>query len=377
MLNFYIQKLKDKIDSHTYRQTINTDCISDVIVKRHNKKLISFSCNDYFGLSHHKKVKKAAIKAIKKYGVGARASRFVTGNNSLYEKLEKKIAKLKHSKDALVFSTGYQAAIGVIPALVGRNDLIVADKLMHSCFLDAANLSGAKLLRFEHNDMDHAKQIITQHRSMFEKCIIVTETVFSMDGDCGNIKKLLQLAVQHDAYLISDAAHDLFIDKPVIHPNHIQMGTLSKGFGALGGYVAGDKDIIDYLRNYTKSLIYSTALPASILAAAIVSCDLIRKKHCGKRTLENVQYFLHKLEEYPAIRNKIPISHPTSAIVPVIIGSDKEVTQIAQEVEKQGLLISAIRYPTVPKNSARLRITFSSEHSKKEIDKLINILSAI
>ena len=172
MINFYVEKLKEKLQNHTYRQITNTDCISATSLKRNRKKLISFACNDYFGHSQNKKVKKAAIKAIKKFGVGARASRFISGNNSLYEKLEKKIAKAKLTKDALVFSSGYLGSIGVIPALVGKDDLIVADKLIHSSFLDAAKLSTAKLLRYEHNDIDHAKQILRQNRSAFSKCII-------------------------------------------------------------------------------------------------------------------------------------------------------------------------------------------------------------
>ena len=378
MLNFYIHKLKEKLHNHTYRQTINTDCISSTVVKRNKKKVVSFACNDYFGLSQNKKIKKSAIKAIKKYGVGARASRFITGNNSLYDKLEKKIAQIKLTKDSLVFSSGYQAAIGVIPALVGKGDLIVADKLIHSSFIDAAKLSGARLLRFEHNDIDHAKKILTKSRLEFSKCIILSETVFSMDGDLGKINELLRLAIDYKAYLVSDAAHDLFINSPIIDENHIQMGTLSKGVGTFGGYVAGTKQIIDYLRNYSKSLIYSTAIPPAILSASIESLNIIKKEHPGKHALDNAKYFLAKFDELKKLTSikqyYLSAGIADSAIVPIIIGDDKKVVEISADIEKKGFLISAIRFPTVPKGTSRLRLTFSSEHSKKEIEKLVKAL---
>lgn len=372
MLNFYIEKIQEKIQNHTYRQINNTNCISPNCIKRNNQTLISFACNDYFSLAHNKKVKKAAINAIKKYGVGGRASRFISGNHSYYEELEKSISHIKNAQDALIFPSGYQSAIGVIPALVGRNDLIIADKLIHSSLIDASKLSGAKLLRFEHNDIAHAEKILVQHRANFEKCIILSETIFSMDGDEGKIADLLSLAIKYDTYLISDAAHDLFINTPIYHDRHIQMGTLSKAVGSLGGYVAGAKDVIDYIRNYAKSLIYSTALPPAILASSIASLEIIRKKRPGKLTLENANYFLSLCPN--KLKEKIPFVTTRSAIIPIIIGDDEQVVHIAQSVQKQGFLISAIRYPSVPSGSARLRITFSSKHKKKDIKRLVSIL---
>lgn len=375
MLNFYINKLQEKLENHTYRQLSISDSISAIILRKNRSKLISFSCNDYFGLAHNAKAKKLAIKAIKKYGVGARSSRFITGNNSFYQKLEKNIARLKNTESSLVFSSGYSLAIGVIPALVGRNDLIIADKLIHSSLLDGAKLSMAKLLRFKHNDIHDATKILLQNRGNYEKCIIITETVFSMDGDLGKINDLLQLAINNNAYLVSDAAHDLFINPTINHPNHIQMGTLSKAFGTLGGYVAASSDMIKYFKNYAKSVIYSTALPPSILAASNFSCEYIRKKQPGKKTLENANYFLQYIHNNitPNLISLFP--HQThSAIIPVIIGDDEKVVKIANHIQQFGFLVSPIRYPTVPKNSARLRITFSSQHSQKQIEEFANVL---
>ncbi|MES2962190.1 MAG: aminotransferase class I/II-fold pyridoxal phosphate-dependent enzyme, partial [Pseudomonadota bacterium] len=210
---FYSTALQNLKEKNLYRSLVSSDVVDFVTIKRNKKNLISFCSNDYFGLSQNSAVKKSAINAINKYGVGSGASRYVTGNNSLYKKLETQIAKLKNCDDAIVFTSGYAAAIGVIPALVGEGDLIVADRLIHSSLIDGAKLSGAKLMRFLHNDIVHTKKILEENRSKFKKCIIITETVFSMDGDVGEISELLKLAKKFDAILLSDAAHDLFLDE--------------------------------------------------------------------------------------------------------------------------------------------------------------------
>ena len=284
--NSYLLALQNLKEKNLYRKLVESDAVGAVTIKRGKKKYISFCSNDYLGLSQNHAVKKAAIAAIKKFGVGSGASRYVTGNNSLYTKLEKSLAKFKKADDAIVFSSGYATAIGVIPALAGEGDLIVADRLIHSSLIDGAKLSGARLMRFLHNDILHAKEILTQNRGKFKKCLIITETVFSMDGDVGEIEKLLKLASEFDAILISDDAHGLgnySCEGSIDKSRHLQLGTLSKAFGSLGGYVAGEKNLIEYLRNFAKSAIYSTALPASVLAASLASLKIIQQKNLGKK----------------------------------------------------------------------------------------------
>ena len=373
-----LQNLKER---NLYRSLTESDAVGAFVIKRKNKKYISFACNDYLGLAHDSVVKKAAISAIKKYGVGARASRYITGNNSLYTKLEKAISKFKKTDDTIVFSSGYAAAIGAIPALVGEGDLIVADKLIHSSLIDASKLSGAKLMRFLHNDIARAKKILVENRAKFKKCLIITETVFSMDGDLGKVDELLELANEFNALLISDDAHGLWSkskrgqtpfgkkgsDPFLGSANYLQMGTLSKAIGALGGYVSGDKLIIDYLRNFAKSAIYSTALPPAILAASLTSIKIISKKNLGKKALENAEYFC-KLMNLPK---------PESAIVVIIIGDNQKTLDIAKKVAQKGFLISAIRPPTVEVGKSRLRLTFSSAHKKSQIKRLAEILYCI
>ncbi|MBM5782173.1 MAG: 8-amino-7-oxononanoate synthase [Pelagibacterales bacterium] len=385
MKDSYSEILKKQKEQNLYRKLVKSDIVDAVIVKRGKKKFISFASNDYFGLSQKLQVKKAAIEAIKKYGVGAGASRYVTGNNSLYKKLEKKLSEVKNCEDAIVFSSGYSCAIGVIPALVGEGDLVVADRLIHSSLIDGVKLSGAKMMRFLHNDVLHAYKILQEQRNKFARCIIITETVFSMDGDCGLVGKLRNLAEEFGAMLVVDDAHGLFV-KPSCYPERsegsqyvtrdssaspqndksyfLTLGTLSKAIGCVGGYVAGDREIIDYLRNFAKSQIYSTALPPSVIASALCSIKIIKKKNLAEKTLQNAKYF-SKLMKLP---------NPQSAIFSIIIGDSKKTLEIAKKVEEKGFLIGAIRYPTVEKNKARLRITFSSEHKKSDIRKLANIL---
>lgn len=396
MLNFYSFALQSLQEKNLYRRLVESDVVDAVTIKRGKKNLISFCSNDYFGLSQNLSVKKSAIAAINKYGVGAGASRYVTGNNSLYTKLEKQIASMKNCDAAIVFASGYASAIGVLPALVGEGDLIVADRLIHSSLIDGAKLSGARLMRFLHNDVVSARQILAENRSKFKKCLIVTETVFSMDGDVGEVEGLLKLARDFDCLLVTDDAHGFcsrtgfvtpssrsfpaltlneredVVTNPVLlnevqmqDENHLQLGTFSKAVGTLGGYVAGNKILIDYLRNFAKSAIYSTALPPAIIAASLTSLKIIEKKNLGAAALKNAEYFCELM--------KLP--KPQSAIVPIIIGDNKKVLAIAKKVAEQGMLISAIRPPTVEVGKARLRITFSSAHKKSQIKKLVRILS--
>ena len=394
VLNFYSSALQFLQEKNLYRRLVESDVVDPVTIKRGKKNLISFCSNDYFGLSQNPSVKKSAIAAINKYGVGAGASRYVTGNNSLYTKLEKQIARMKNCDAAIVFTSGYACAIGVLPALVGEGDLIVADRLIHSSLIDGSKLSGAKLMRFLHNDVASARNILAENRGKFKKCLIITETLFSMDGDVGEVEGLLELAREFDCLLVTDDAHGFcsrtgFItpsscsfkvnvgnerEDGVINPvllqsigseKHLQIGTFSKAVGTLGGYVAGNKILIDYLRNFAKPAIYSTALPPSILAASLTSLKIIEKKNLGVQALKNAEYFCELMN----------LPKPQSAIVPIIIGDYKKVLEIAKKVEEQGMLISAIRPPTVEVGKARLRITFSAAHKKSQVKKLWQILS--
>lgn len=355
--------IRDLKKDNLYRTLNETSRTDGVNIIRGGKEMVSFCCNDYLGLSHNSNVKKAGIDAIEKYGVGSGASRFVTGNSPLYKELEAKLAKMKSAESAIVYGSGYLANIGTIPALMGRDDLIIADKLVHACLLDGARLSGAKLVRFAHNDVEKCEEILEKNRDSYSNCLILTDHVFSMDGDVAPVDDLYEIAEKYNSWLMTDDAHGLGI-----LPNkkaHIQMGTLSKAVGCYGGYVCASSNIVEYLHNKSRSLIYSTALPPSVLASSIEALKIINNNK-GKpcKALQNAQYFTELLD----------LPKAQSTIVPMILGDSQKAVLASQALEQEGFLVSAIRPPTVPNNTARLRFTFSSLHSKQNIDNIVAVI---
>lgn len=361
----FLQEINLLQQKNLYRKLAVVDFYDETTITKESKKLISFASNDYFSLANNQKVKNSAIQAIQKFGVGAKSSRYICGNNSLNSKLEKAIAKINNCEDAIIFSSGYQAAIGAIPALVSESDLIIADKLIHSCLLDGSKLSDAKFLRFSHNDTKHLEKLLQENRAKYQNCLIISEEIFSMDGDLAHIDELLQISKKFDCKILIDGAHSLYQKEKLIQNSRlIKFGTFSKAFGSFGGYVCADKITIDYLRNSCKSAIYTTALPPSILAASIQSCAIISKKDFATKTLENANYFCELMN----------LQKTNSAIVIIKINDAKTVLQIAKNIEEKGFLISAIRPPTALES--RLRITFCYHHKKSEIKKLAQILKA-
>ena len=366
---FFQQKLDQLKNNGLYRQPKKLESTNNNHLNLDGKTLLSFCCNDYLGLSQNEDVKGAAHQAIVKYGFGATSSRYIAGNHQLYSKLENKIATIKNTQDAIIFGSGYLSGISTISALMQKGDLIIADKLIHSCLIDGIKLSGAKLLRFKHNDIAHCLKILKRQRQNYQKCLIISETVFSMDGDLGKIPELLDLALKFNCLLLSDDAHGLGIIKQEYHKKHqdihLQMGTFSKAVGGYGGYVCGPEILIDYLKNMAKSAIYSTALPANIIAGNIKALEIIEKdKILAKKALENAQYFTKLLN--------LPKSQ--SCIIVIIIGNIEKTLNISDKITKSGFLISAIRPPTVPQGKSRIRITFNANHKKSDIKKLAHLL---
>lgn len=335
-----------------------------VFITRGGKRLVSMSCNDYFGLSQHPEVEEAAAQALEQYGVGAGASRLVSGNHPLYAKLESLIAEEKQAEAAIVFGSGYLANLGAIPAIAGKNDLIIADKFIHACMIDAAQLSGATFLRFAHNNAAHARMLLEANRAEHQNCLILTETVYSMDGDRAKMAEFKELAAEHEAWLMSDDAHGFFVTE---QPDcaQIQMGTLSKSLGGYGGYIAGSKTLVEYLQTAARSVIYSTGLPPATIAAAIAAIEIL-KRDAGLREapLKQAKYFTQLLG----------IAEAQSAIVPVILQENEKALKAQAMLEENGFYVAAIRPPTVPENSARLRFAFSALHTREQIEKAAELL---
>jgi 8-amino-7-oxononanoate synthase len=345
------------------RSMQETERLGGARVRRRGEEYISFSCNDYLGLSRHPRVIAAAREALERYGAGAGGSRLVTGNHPAYAELERRIAELKRTERALVFGSGYLVNIGVIPALVAKNDLIVADRLSHACTWDGARLSGATVMRFTHNSLDHCRELLEQHRASFDRCVILTETVFSMEGDRAPVAELAELAKKHDAWLMTDDAHGLGICSA--HEADLQMGTLSKAAGSYGGYVCARSEVIAYLENKARSLLFATGLPPASVAAAAAAFEIIQSDpDLSQKPLLNAQRFTTALGREPA----------QSPIVPVIVGAADRALKASAMLAAHGYLVVAIRPPSVPPGTARLRFAFSAMHEAHDIGRVAELL---
>jgi len=346
-------------------------------VERDGRRLLSFSCNDYLNFSQHPQIIAAAIDAIKNYGIGAGASRLVTGNHALYKELETRLARLKGTEAACVFGSGYLDNTGIIPAVVGADDLILVDELAHACIHAGAKLSGARVHLYRHCDLRHAEAILAQHRAGKKRALIATDGVFSMDGDIAPLASLSDLARRFDAWLLSDDAHGLGvvgdgrgstfvntaanakIDVP------LQAGTLSKAVGAYGGYLCASRAVIDLMRTRARTFIYSTGLPPAIVAAAIAALDLIER---------NPGYAAEPLRKARLFTRALNLPEAQSAIVPVIVGDAAAALAASDLLRDNGFLVVAIRPPTVPAGTARLRFAFTAQHGDDDIARLADIV---
>ena len=376
--NIYIyvdRKLKEISKNNQLRKLteVRRKAKNNIIIKK--KKLISFSCNDYLSLSINKEVINASKESILKYGVGSGASRLVTGNNELNTKLEKKIASFKKTPACCIFGRGFLANLGTIASLLNENDLVLIDELSHASAFLGVKLSKAKNVTFKHNDMNDLEKKLAKFRNSYNKCLILTEGVFSMDGDISPQDKISELKEEYQAQFMLDDAHgfgvlgdgsgsnSIFKKKPKID---IYIGTLSKAVGAYGGFVCGSKKLIQFILNRCRTQIYTTGLPPGVLAASIKSVEIIKKnKKLVKRPLENARYFCRK----------IGLNEPYSPIVPIIMGEEKKALMLSNLLYKRGFMVSAIRPPTVPDNSSRLRIAFNASHTREHIRQLSDIIS--
>jgi 8-amino-7-oxononanoate synthase len=327
------------------------------------RALVNFSSNDYLGLSQHPVLIEAAAKALHDYGTGATASRLVCGSLDLFHQLEEQIAAGKNTQAALTFSNGYATALGTIPALMGKDDTVILDKLAHACLIDAARLSGATLRVFPHNDLIKLERLLKSSKG---RTLIVTESVFSMDGDLCPLKEIVTLKEKHGALLLLDEAHAVGVlgknghglaeELSLQDQIDFQMGTLGKALGSAGGYLAASREWIDLLINKARSFIYSTAPPPAQAAASLAALKLLPTGE-GKQLRARLKSHCRTFNS------------PTP-IIPHIIGSNESALAASQNLQNQGFLVPAIRYPTVPRDTARLRITLSAAHSEKNLSDL-------
>ena len=353
---------------------ISTAC--DAHIKIKGKKLLNLCSNNYLGLANDIRIKNSAIKAIREFGVGAGASRLVTGSNILHKRLEDKLADFKRQEACLIYSSGYSANLGIISALVGRDDAVFSDRLNHASIIDGIILSRAELARYPHKDIKVLEKLLRRRAAQDarRKTLIITDSVFSMDGDIAPVPELIALARKYDCLLMLDEAHatgvlgkngrgtlehfGLSSDERII-----QMGTLSKAIGGLGGFVCGRKDLIKYLINRSRSFIFSTALPPALCASAVETIDIIEEDgSLRKRLWDNANFLRNGLQSlgFDTLASQTPI-------IPVLTREPKLTMEFSQELFKEGIFVQGIRPPTVPEGFCRLRVTVMATHTLNDL----------
>lgn len=364
---FCDSKIKELEEKNSLRSLKEAKFLDANYIKINNKKYLNFASNDYFAMANNKLVKAHAIKAIKQYGVGGTSSRLISGNHHYYKILEEKIAKIKNTESALIFGSGFLTSAGILQALIDKDDLIIADKFIHASLLDGAKLTKAELKRFNHNDLEHLEYILNNNSKNYKKIIIISETIFSMDGDQADLKSMLKIAKKYQAYLLADDAHGFgVIASNLKDESYIQMGTLSKAIGSYGGYVAGSKKLIDYLASSARSLIYTTSLPIPVVAAACKAIDLIVNKDKYKVLLDkNINLFA---ENSGLKNNKSPIFIKEFKNI-------KAAEKAHSLILKKGFYTAFIRPPTA--KTARIRISLNSLHRKRDVKNLALLLRSL
>jgi len=350
-----------------------------------DRALLNFSSNDYLGLSGHPAVIDAAARAVREHGAGSAASRLVCGSLALHHHLEEALADWKGTPAALAFSSGFSAALGTIPAVVGPDDVILMDRLAHACCIDAARLSGAKLRIFRHNDLEHLADLLRAAESLPGKprpnILIVTESVFSMDGDVAPLRELIELKDRHGAWLFLDEAHAAGLFGPsraglaeslgVGNRVDLHLGTLGKAVGSAGGFIAGSRPLIDFLVHRARSFVFSTAPVPAAAAAAIAGIGVIRSE--AGQTLAATTW-----ERAGQLASALPgVGPATSAILPWILGDEAGAVVTSDALRTAGILAPAIRYPTVRRGTARIRFTVTASHTPEDIAILANAVNGL
>ena len=373
---FAAAKLAELERANLRRRLVETTRLDGIWALRNGRRLLSFSCNDYLNLSQHPAIKAAAIAALQRHGIGSGASRLVTGNHPVFAGLEGRLARLKQTQAACVFGSGYLANIGIIPALIGADDLVLVDELAHACLFAGARLSRANVMPFRHSDLAHVQALLDQHRARHARALIATDGVFSMDGDVAPIPALAALAERFDAWLMTDDAHGIGVvgggrGSTFINGENaavpLQMGTLSKAIGAYGGYLCASASVIELIHNRARSFVYSTGLPPAIAAAAVAALDRIET---------DPAYAALPLAKARAFTRRVGLPEAESPIVPLIVGDAQAALRASRLLEAEGFLVIAIRPPTVPAGTARLRFAFTAQHPDHEIERLADIVRA-
>lgn len=380
MIEFLNDELTKIKKQNLYRNLVEIDCPSETYVQIRGKKVLNLCSNNYLNYANHPDIKKAAIEGINQYGLGSTGSRLTTGTTPAHTELEEKLAKFKHTEAALYMSCGFVANFSTIAALVDKNDVIFTDILNHASIIDGIRLSKANRIIYKHNDMEHLESRLKNNRSNYSKALIVTDTVFSMDGDCCKLEEIINLKNKYNAFLMVDEAHATGILGPngsglahslgLNNQIEIQMGTLSKAVGIQGAYIAGSNCLIDYLRHKSRGFVYSTAPSPALTKALIKAIDLLMNDNLSRKKLwDNIKYFKEKILEL----DNVQLIQTNSAIFCLEVGDIDQTLAFQTEMfNKYNIFVSAIRPPTV--KTPRIRICITSALTKEILDSAINAM---
>ncbi len=346
--------------------------------------LIDLCSNDYLGLREHPEVKEEAIRVIKDYGVGSGASALVSGYTIHHRSLEEKLADFKGVPACVLFGSGYLANLGTIPALVSERDMILSDQLNHASIIDACKLSRARVFVFPHLDYERAEEVLRENRRAYRRCLLVSDSVFSMDGDIAHLPTLLKLSQEYDCMLMFDEAHAtgtlgqkgkgiLYAFSIPWQENIILMGTLSKALGSYGAFVCSSQRLVDYLINRARSLIFSTSLPPSLCASAKKALEILEREEWMLSALRSLAEDIYKrLSEVGFF-----VKFHRTPILPIMLYSEDRALELAKYLLERGVFLQAIRYPTVPMGEARLRLTASLKYKKEDLEYFYTLLKSL
>lgn len=378
------QELDELTAQGLYRSWKRIDAIDGARIRIDGRWLIHLASNDYLGLTQHPKVISAAKEAIDRFGTGAGSARLIGGTFSPHEQLEEAIARFKEIEACLLFPSGYMANLGIIPTLVGPGDLLIGDRSNHASLIDACRLSGATFRVYPHKEAEALRRALRSRQGRYRRILVVTESLFSMDGDLAPLPEILEISRRYGAWLLVDDAHATGVlgaqgrgglEHFGISPQEgiLQMGTLSKALGSVGGFVAGPKVVIDYLRNKARSFIYTTALgPASAAAALAALSVLQEEKSWATRLWENTKRWISRLHELGC-----ELISRESQIVPIRVGSSQAATELAQALFEAGVFAPGIRPPTVPSGSPRIRTSVTALHTEEDLHRAIEAFKKV
>jgi glycine C-acetyltransferase len=371
----------------TFFRLRELDDIQGPVCTYDGKKVINLASNNYLGLCNHPKLEEAAIQAIKEHGVGSGAVRTIAGTMRIHMELEEKIARFKNVEACVVFQSGFTANAGTVSSILGKEDFILSDELNHASIIDGARLSKAKIKVFRHKDVAHCEELLKEVENEPGRKLIITDGVFSMDGDIGPVDKLAALAEKYGAIMMVDDAHASgvlgrngrgSVDHFDMHGKvDVQVGTLSKAIGALGGYVCGSRDLIDFLYHRARPFLFSTSHPPSVAATCIAAFDVLENEpERIERLWDNTRYFKQQLESagFDIGGRTTPASE--TPIIPIILGDGRRTMKFSRELFNHGLMATGIAFPTVPEGKARIRLIMTSEHTRQQLDQALETLTS-